>query len=296
MDRILHIDITLKTSSEQVSHAERILRSLSDPESNTYGQWLTAREVDELLSPPEEAVHSVVQWLIDSGIAMAGISRDFGHVIFEANVSQANSLLKTDLLEFGNDEIPWVMADTYYLPRSISDMVDFVTPAEPSSYRRSVSGQRPAAAYVTGSMVRPKSRGAALLSNGQSNSSALPVNCHDWTTPDCLRHLYGFPKLNPAEPVHPNSSFGVFLPSMATWIPADLDAFFSRFQPEIVGRRPEVLEINGGYRLTTNLSWLFNLEANLDHEYTMALTYPHPVTNIQVRPAILACFAYRRTW
>jgi len=73
---------------------------------------------------------------------------------------------------------------------------------------------------------------------------------------------------------------------MATWIPADLDAFFSRFQPEIVGRRPEVLEINGGYRLTTNLSWLFNLEANLDHEYTMALTYPHPVTNIQVRLAI----------
>ncbi|KAH8590027.1 Pro-kumamolisin, activation domain-containing protein [Bisporella sp. PMI_857] len=62
----------------------------------------------------------------------------------------------------------------------------------------------------------------------------------------------------------------------------NLDAFFSRYQPELVGHRPQLMQINRGYLQTDIHIWPFNLESNLDHKYGMALSYPLLVTNIQV--------------
>ncbi|KAK4120474.1 subtilisin-like protein [Parathielavia appendiculata] len=97
--------------------------------------------------------------------------------------------------------------------------------------------------------------------------------------PDARRWLYHIPA---RDTWHPNNLLGIFLPAWSTWLPQDLDAFFGRFQPESVGRRPLISAINGGYRQFDSQIDPFNLVANLDFEYAMALTHPLPVTNIQV--------------
>jgi tripeptidyl-peptidase I len=73
--------------------------------------------------------------------------------------------------------------------------------------------------------------------------------------------------------IHPGLSLGVILSTLATWLPEDLDAFFTRFQPHIVSKRPFALEALWRYSQATDQELLFNLDANLDHAYTIALTY-----------------------
>lgn len=106
----------------------------------------------------------------------------------------------------------------------------------------------------------------------------------DWTcletmTPDCVRALYNIP-FQPTH--HTNNSFGIYLPAWSSWLGEDLDSFFRQFQPELVGARPFLQPISGGYRQLDYQIDAFNLEANLDFEYAMALAYPQPVTDLQV--------------
>ncbi|KAH7006737.1 peptidase S8/S53 domain-containing protein [Fusarium venenatum] len=76
-------------------------------------------------------------------------------------------------------------------------------------------------------------------------------------------------------------SLGIFEPSWYSWRPEDLDMFFEAVQQsDLVGRRPKVDAINGGYlqRDQINESWY----RDLDFEYAMALVAPHEVTNVEV--------------
>jgi tripeptidyl-peptidase-1 len=94
-----------------------------------------------------------------------------------------------------------------------------------------------------------------------------------------LRQLYNIPK--DVAP-HPNSSIGIFQFSWVTWLSDDLDYFFNLFQPDLVGKRPLVRAVNGGYMQTDHKIFPFNLEPNLDFQCAMALTAPLQVQNIQV--------------
>lgn len=100
------------------------------------------------------------------------------------------------------------------------------------------------------------------------------------TTVSCLQHLYKTP--DDVKPPHPNNYFGIFEPSWFSLRPEDLDQFFEEVQRNLVGRRPEVEGINGGYlyRSQTGQSWY--LESDLDFQYGMALTSPQKITKIQV--------------
>jgi len=61
----------------------------------------------------------------------------------------------------------------------------------------------------------------------------------------------------------------------------DLDLFFSNFSPSLVGVRPEVVLIDGAVVQTTNQSFDFNGESDLDLEYGMALVNPQKITLLQ---------------
>ena len=123
--------------------------------------------------------------------------------------------------------------------------------------------------------------------NGTSSSSSSSRwDCLKYMTPECLSRLYNMPLANTnTTAAHPNNSFGIFQPAWQTWIPAELDAFFAEFRPELVGHRPKMLPVNGGYRQTETVDPVFNLEPHLDFEYGMALAYPQSVADIQVGSA-----------
>jgi tripeptidyl-peptidase I len=59
---------------------------------------------------------------------------------------------------------------------------------------------------------------------------------------------------------------------MAYWRSEDLDAYFEKYAPSMVGRRPAVLGVNGGHEQNDQHGKFWPLEANLDFEYIMTFT------------------------
>jgi len=65
------------------------------------------------------------------------------------------------------------------------------------------------------------------------------------------------------------------------FLASDLDMFFKNFSSSIIGSRPEFVSIDGGVVQTTNQSFDFNGESDLDLEYGMTLVAPQKVTLYQ---------------
>ena len=63
------IRLTVAVAQDAVgkSMLRRELEQRSDPESALFAQWLTKRQVDDLVRPAPEAVHAVTQWLEAAG-------------------------------------------------------------------------------------------------------------------------------------------------------------------------------------------------------------------------------------
>ena len=62
-----------------------------------------------------------------------------------------------------------------------------------------------------------------------------------------------------------------------SYMQTDLNMFFANYSPPLVGRSPIFNSIDGGTLQTTNESFAFNGESDLDLEYAMTLVYPQQV-------------------
>ncbi|KAJ9134219.1 Subtilisin-like protein [Coniochaeta hoffmannii] len=146
------------------------------------------------------------------------------------------------------------------------DSIKFIEPTFPTPL-----GQK----KTRSSLVHLQHKGEATASwNGTK------VDCHKYVTPECLRMLYSIPFQGTGR--HTNSSLGIFEISAQTWFPNDLDSFFSRFEPQLIGSRPTVRSIDGGYMQYNWTGFPFNSEPSLDFEYALALTDRQPVIELLV--------------
>ncbi|KAK2015250.1 subtilisin-like protein [Colletotrichum eremochloae] len=250
-DEDIYLDFALAIPEKQLQAATQALQDISNPSSPNFGRPWTGDQVAELLAPPKDSIQKVAQWLNDSNIHHSDmrISSDRGHLYVKTTLGQAEGLLEAQYQKYSSGPTTQVASNTYSLPEHISKLVDFAIPGLPS--------------------VIPPTTPRSI------------DDCFRYMSPACLRLLYNIPGPSNA-PIHPNNSLGIFQISWVTWLPEDLDAFFELFQPALLGSRPEVLPIAGGYLQTDFKDTAFNLESNLDHEYAMALSYPQPVTNVQV--------------
>ncbi|KAK4129806.1 hypothetical protein N657DRAFT_677374 [Parathielavia appendiculata] len=65
--------------------------------------------------------------------------------------------------------------------------------------------------------------------------------------------------------------------------------FFADFAPNLVGKRPVFMSVSGGTRQTEYKLPIFDLEANLDYQYTMAMAKPNLSQSPTSRWATLSC-------
>ncbi|KAJ3495019.1 hypothetical protein NLG97_g3692 [Lecanicillium saksenae] len=165
-------------------------------------------------------------------------------------------------------DIIHVATDAYSLPAGLDYHIDFITPTVHLGAHNATLQHA----------SRPPSVRALAVTNGSGERFSLST-CAQYSTPDCLRALYGIPVSNKS---HPDNSVGIFEPAWASWLPGDLDKFFQTFNNTLVGQRPVMAPIDGGYWQDTVPALFFNDEPDLDMQYVMALTYPLPVTNYQV--------------
>lgn len=264
----------IAVAQSNISEAGSALLAISDPDSPHYGRHWTPSEVAQAFAPAAEDVASVMKWLANSGIPAERVGRSHGadQLRFDSTVGELGRILNTTYYRYTdvNGQEAQVACEAYHLPPSVASLIDYVTSTLPHVSGR-FPGQKRTRARVNTPYAR-RTREVAL--------SPAPVDCRKYTAPSCLREIYGIPA--ESRPPHPNNSFGVFQLAWVTWRPEDLDSFFGRFQPELVGRRPVVERIDGGYLQYDYNITAFNLEADLDFEYAMALTGSQPIVNLQV--------------
>ncbi|KAK6855941.1 hypothetical protein PG995_008092 [Apiospora arundinis] len=268
-DEASRIEIQIALKQPKAESAADHLLKISDPASPHYGKHWSAREVAVEFSPKPHHKSAVTQWLRTSGISSREISfsKGGGHVVVILGRKTVETLFGTQCYDVDRSHGAGVRMEcnSYTVPSSVASAIDYVSAAEKATqastiHRRAILGP---------------SVGSPLY----QLKNAAELDCNKYTTPSCLRDFYHIP---PAPEPHPNNSLGIYMQSHMTWLPDDLDHFFGRFQPELVGRRPIVEPIVGGFRQTTFNISAFNLEPNLDFQYTMALTGNQNVTNLQV--------------
>ncbi len=267
-----------------IESAEKDLLQVSDPSSPQFAQYWDQDQVTARFAPRRDAFDAVHNWLREAGLDRQFIVRsaDQGWLFFNTTVLEAEKLLMTEFSTYNNTRTgqKHLACDRYSLPRSIRQHIDFAMPTihlglEPLVGKR----HRSYTPLPPEDQLRPRHRSTNLRSQANNPFSQKP--CSTYTTPDCLRALYN---ISSNETIHPNNTLGVFEISWHSWLPQDLDMFFSIFSPAQLGSRPTMERINGGYwqNDTAGVTQLFNIEADLDFEYTMALTHPQPVINYQV--------------
>lgn len=185
-DTTLPVRIALAQSNMDLAHG--LLMEISDPESEKYGQHLTAPEIVELFRPSKESVDIVREWLHNAGIDLERhiISPGQGFLKFDASVEELESLLATEyhIFEHGSTKEDHIGCTQYHLPEHIQEHVEFITPAVSFSKlkkknTRAVSNSRAAGSLPP--IVKPA--GPVALSEDIS----LP--CYTVVTPDCLQRM-----------------------------------------------------------------------------------------------------------
>lgn len=265
-DSDISLEVSVALSLGEPDRAIKSLISVSDPESPNYGKYWTSEAVARTFKPAPSTVAQVLDWVQKHGIDSTRASQSrTGHVRFTMSVDEASQMLQTEFFVFKNPKTGdhGVACQNYNIPRTLTAHIDYIT------------------ATASLATIRPRQQKTikSQLNHQPQDSPLAVVDCNKYTSPSCLRDFYGIPKGIDA---HPNNSFGIFQPSWQTWLPGDLDKFFKLFQPELIGRRPVMELVDGGYTQHDFEIPSFNTEPSLDFEYAMAIAAPHDVIDVQV--------------
>jgi tripeptidyl-peptidase I len=267
------------------------LMEVSHPESKSFGQHWTPKQIAETFAPSKETVNSVLGWLHSAGIDAQRIShsQSLGWINFDASVAEAEDLLKTKYHRYTHASGSVQLAcEEYHVPEHVKDHVDFITPTLHFDAKLSPPGEtrtiqaRDVKSNIGGSLGRPGSGSLPKLGgilNNLNNLIGELENCNTYIVPDCLRALYLIP------PVLTNlqkNPYGIVEYSPQAFLQGDLDLFFANYSKAQRQKTPNIISIDGGYAQTQNKSFGYNGESDLDLEYGMTLVNPISVTLYQV--------------
>lgn len=159
---LLDMKIGLKQKAGHDEIAQH-LYEISDPSHARYGQHFTLDEVNELITPLEESIEAVREWLAENGIHphqyTESPARDW--VSFSIPVQHAESLLDTEYSVYKHGETGehLIRTDRYSLPLELHNHIDLVAP---SIYFGAITAQKAilhAQAAVTAPIFTPRSNG-----------------------------------------------------------------------------------------------------------------------------------------
>ncbi|KAF7357282.1 Serine protease S53 [Mycena sanguinolenta] len=276
-DKVIPLRVGLQ--QQNLDQVEDLLLSVSHPESPTYGQHLSPEEIVSLFAPSHETIAAVKNWLVDSGLShdRLRLSPSRGWIAANVTVAEAESLLNTEYHVYTHPSgAEQFGCHEYSVPADLAKHIDLIKPTVQFNHRaRPAPGLNKRSTTTTGLSTTIKTNGVKVT----KNQGELSLDtCDQFITPDCLRALY---KLNHTPRETKKNTFGIVEFTPQAFLGSDLDLFFANFSPSLVGVRPIPVLIDGAIVQTTNETFDFNGESDLDLEYAMALTNPQPVQLLQ---------------
>ncbi|ETW82302.1 serine protease S53 [Heterobasidion irregulare TC 32-1] len=276
-NRILPLRIGLAQSN--LHKLEELLMDVSHPHSPSYGKHWSPIDVVDYFAPSNETISAVKNWLTSSGFEdeRLKLSPSKSWVTVDASVAEIEELLKTEYHVYTHSSgMEQIGCRSYSVPIHVREHVDLIKPTVHFTQhlpRESVTRKRANSRLgMPSTSTGPKTNGAKV-----TITPALE-NCDELITPDCLRALYSVDYTPVATA---KNSYGIVEFTPQAFLAGDLDLFFANFSPSQVGVRPTLISIDGGVAQTTDQSFDFNGESDLDLQYAMSLTNPQPITLLQ---------------
>ncbi|KAI0777487.1 subtilisin-like protein [Trametes elegans] len=239
------------------------LSSVSDPDSASYGHYLTKDQVDRFVAPTTDTINAVNSWLKDNGVTSTSLSPAGDWISIDVPVSKANSLLNTSFSVFQHlaTGAEAVRTLSYSLPENLRDHVDLVYPTV--SFPTPIEQNRAASSAASTAVLSP--RGNARRDLGSV--------CGNGTTPACLQELYGIP-LTPATSKSVDIGVTGFFGNNAHY--AWLESFLKIYRPDMSpDTNFSVVGVDGG---SNDQDVPSVSEGELDIQYTVGLATGVPVT------------------
>jgi tripeptidyl-peptidase-1 len=266
-DQILKLRIALHQPNEALF--ERTLYEISDPAHPKYGQHLSRDELSSLMAPRAESTSAVLSWLRDAGIPSDKIHEDGEWINLAVTVREASTLLDADFGVWGHDgtSVKKVRALQYSVPDEITPHIKMVAPVVRFGQ---VRPQRSQIFKVVDTQL-PEVKTAAAIPPQELDVAA----CNASITPECLRALYkvGSYQADPSK----KSLFGV-CGYLEEWAKYDqLEMFANQYAPYAADANFTAVGVNGGVN-DQGPSDNDDVEANLDIQYAVALSYKTPIT------------------
>ncbi|KAF5391139.1 hypothetical protein D9757_003008 [Collybiopsis confluens] len=265
-----------------IHNVDQYLYDVSNPDSPKFGNHWSPSKVAKTFAPTEESFEAVYNWLVSEiGTTNAEkrlkVSPGRHWIELEATVEEIERLILAEYHVYKHEESGQerVACDEYYLPDHIKPHVDIVMP---SVHFDSLIRTRP----------KPMTRENDLLKSQITvvNTTFPGIgHCDTQISLDCLRALYNF--YHTPEACEQNS-YGIVEYTPQTFRQEDMDLFFTNYSiPELVGRPPFQVSIDGGFQQTFNQSVNFISEPQLDLQYAMGLVTPKlNITLYQVGDAV----------
>ncbi|KAG9764763.1 tripeptidyl-peptidase 1 precursor, partial [Aureobasidium melanogenum] len=237
----LHVGLTQNNQAD----IERHVLEASNPSHPGYGQYLSAGEIQNLITPADETVRMVSTWLTEHGIIAARLSPSKDWITASVPVRQVESLLNTTYSVYQHqDGSTLIRAPEWSLPQHLHDHIDLIQPTS-SFFRASklTSDAMPERGPIEWQKSLSKDWWKAPKNHTFSTCDVsslcnvtgtnLEGDIVTATSLDCLRCLYGTFSYVPKVP--DLNMIGVTNYLNETQARSDLRLYLEKFRPEAAG-------------------------------------------------------------
>jgi len=265
-DSPLKLRIALQQPNEALF--ERTLYEVSDPSHAKYGQHLSRDELSALLAPRAESTAAVLNWLRDAGIPSSKVEEDGEWINLHVTVREASALLDADFGLWGHEgtNVKRVRALKYSVPDEITQHIRMVAPVVRFGQIRPERSQ----VFDVVDAKQDQVKIAAAIPPQDLDAKA----CNTSITPECLRALYKIGSYQAAP--SKKSLFGV-AGYLEEWAKYDqLELFTKAYAPYTEDANFTSVGVNGGVN-QQGPSDQDDIEANLDIQYAIAVSYKTPI-------------------
>ncbi|KAI0044219.1 hypothetical protein FA95DRAFT_1562476 [Auriscalpium vulgare] len=275
--KILPVRIGLKQRNLHL--LSDLLDSVAHPESPSYGQHWSAAEVADYFAPSDATIQTVKEWLTDTGFApeRVRVSHSKGWIEVNATVAETENLLNTEYHVYAHPSgVEQISCSSYSVPNHVRDHVELIKPTVHFNHR---AGSLPSkfSKRKEGRLGLPTSDNGPKTNGVTVKVPPTLENCDQFITPDCLRALYN---INYKPVATSKNSYGIGEFHIKFYMSSSLTTLHqsnSRHKPSSL----EILIYSSRVVQTTNQSFDFNGESDLDLEYAMTLVNPQKITLLQ---------------
>lgn len=236
---------------------------MSSPNHPTYGQHMKRDQMKAFLRPSEKVSQTIMEWLKSEGVLESDTKNDGDWISFKVKLANAESMLNTRFYYFHHErtDVKRIRTLQYSIPQHLHGYVQMIQPT-------TRFGQ-----------LRPQM--SMVMDSVKAESTSHPSGynatfCNTTIIPACLRGLYQLEDFR-AEP-HPNNSLGVsgYLDQYAQY--GELKRFIRSYAKYATNATFDVVSISGGLNTQNVPNAVDTGEANLDMQYSIAMSYNTRVT------------------